>query len=234
MGHQAGDHFLRQVAERLQNVIGARGEIGRSGGRVPGLLPIEDAGSWANCRQGDPDRFSAYPIDDKRRSSGTHGIAVAPYDGVERPRSTRLGLASSRKNGGRGAFALFPDSRTRRRAPSCSRILPGHWPTSKWSCTPAGGAHGGSRGGGFEALLRVGAPRTRGVGPISSSPRRKLPTDHQLGEWRMRRACVTRAAWPERCAWRSTSRRAFTNNGSWTWSRCVGHLRPRSGGVARS
>ena len=32
MGHPAGDELLRQVAERLRNIVGDRGEIGRLGG----------------------------------------------------------------------------------------------------------------------------------------------------------------------------------------------------------
>ena len=46
MGHPAGDDLLRQVAERLRNIIGDRGEIGRLGGdEFQVILPdIDDRG----------------------------------------------------------------------------------------------------------------------------------------------------------------------------------------------
>ena len=47
MGHQVGDELLRQVADRLRNIIGNRGEIGRLGGdEFQVILPdIDDRGS---------------------------------------------------------------------------------------------------------------------------------------------------------------------------------------------
>ena len=85
MGHQAGDELLRQVAERLQRVVGARGEIGRLGGdEFQIMLPdFEDRGQLGELSEKIINLISQpYPIDGKRALIGTSvGVAVAPFDG---------------------------------------------------------------------------------------------------------------------------------------------------------
>src|ERR1044072_9268474 len=113
MGHQAGDGLLRQVAERLRNVIGRRGEIGRLGGdEFQVILPdIDDRGSLGELADKVIQIVSQpYPIDGKGALLGTSvGIAIAPYDGIEKDEITRasdLALYAA-KNGGRGAFRFY-------------------------------------------------------------------------------------------------------------------------------
>ncbi len=88
MGHPAGDELLRQVAERLRNIIGERGEIGRLGGdEFQVILPdLDDRGKLGELADKVIQIISQpYPVDGKRAIIGTSvGIAIAPYDGVEK------------------------------------------------------------------------------------------------------------------------------------------------------
>ena len=113
MGHPAGDELLRQVAQRLTAVIGERGEIGRLGGdEFQVILPdLDDRGKLGELAAKIISIVSQpYPIDDSRAVIGTSvGIAIAPYDGVEREeivRAADLALYAA-KNGGRGAFRFY-------------------------------------------------------------------------------------------------------------------------------
>ena len=113
MGHPAGDELLRQVSERLRNVIGERGEIGRLGGdEFQVILPdLDDRGKLGELASKLIQIVSQpYPIDGKRAIIGTSiGVAIAPYDGVEKDeivRAADLALYAAKK-GGRGAFRFF-------------------------------------------------------------------------------------------------------------------------------
>lgn len=113
MGHPAGDALLQQVAERLRNVVGERGEIGRLGGdEFQIILPdLDDRGKLGDLAEKIIQIVSQpYPIDDKRAIIGTSvGVAIAPYDGLDRDELTRasdLALYAA-KNGGRGAFRFY-------------------------------------------------------------------------------------------------------------------------------
>lgn len=113
MGHQAGDVLLQQVAERLRNVIGDRGEIGRLGGdEFQVIIPdVDDRGKLGELADKVIQIVSQpYPIDDKRAIIGTSvGIAIAPYDGLETEelvRASDLALYAA-KNGGRGQFRFY-------------------------------------------------------------------------------------------------------------------------------
>ncbi|WP_120715907.1 putative bifunctional diguanylate cyclase/phosphodiesterase [Tsuneonella amylolytica] len=113
MGHPAGDALLQQVAERLRNIIGDRGEIGRLGGdEFQVILPdIDDRGKLGEIAEKVIQIVSQpYPIDDKRAIIGTSvGVAIAPYDGIEPDelvRASDLALYAA-KNGGRGQFRFY-------------------------------------------------------------------------------------------------------------------------------
>jgi len=115
MGHPAGDALLVQVAERLRNIIGDRGEIGRLGGdEFQIILPdLDDRGKLGEIADKVIQILSQpYPIDEKRAIIGASvGIAIAPYDGIEREelvRSSDLALYAA-KNGGRGQFRFYSD-----------------------------------------------------------------------------------------------------------------------------
>lgn len=113
MGHQAGDELLKQVAQRLQQVMPEKCEIGRLGGdEFQVMLPdIEDRG-----RLGDIGRkiieivSQPYSIDGSRCIIGASvGIAIAPFDGIEADdlvRSADLALYAA-KGGGRGQFRFY-------------------------------------------------------------------------------------------------------------------------------
>jgi diguanylate cyclase (GGDEF)-like protein len=113
MGHPAGDDLLQQVAERLRNIIGERGEIGRLGGdEFQVIIPdVDDRGKLGELAEKVIQIVSQpYAIDDKRAIIGTSiGIAIAPYDGLETEelvRASDLALYSA-KNGGRGQFRFY-------------------------------------------------------------------------------------------------------------------------------
>jgi diguanylate cyclase (GGDEF)-like protein len=114
MGHPAGDAVLVQAAERLRAVIGDRGEIGRLGGdEFQIILPdMDDRGTLGELAEKIIKIVSQpYPVeDDKRAVIGTSvGIAIAPYDGVDKEelvKASDLALYAA-KNGGRGQFRFF-------------------------------------------------------------------------------------------------------------------------------
>ena len=115
MGHPAGDALLKLVGQRLTSVVGQRGEIGRLGGdEFQIILPdIDDRGKLGEIA-GKMVQFLSqpYPLGDKHAVIGASvGIAVAPYDGVDRDELTRnadLALYAA-KNGGRGQFRFYTD-----------------------------------------------------------------------------------------------------------------------------
>ncbi|ABC63044.1 putative bifunctional diguanylate cyclase/phosphodiesterase [Erythrobacter litoralis] len=114
MGHPAGDAVLVQASERLRAIIGDRGEIGRLGGdEFQVILPdIDDRGTLGEIAEKIIKIVSQpYPVeDDKRAIIGTSvGIAIAPYDGVEKEelvKGSDLALYAA-KNGGRGQFRFY-------------------------------------------------------------------------------------------------------------------------------
>ena len=113
LGHAAGDHLLQQVAERLRNAVGGRGEIGRLGGdEFQVLVPdLDDRGELGEIAKRIIQMVSQpYSLDEGRCVIGCSvGIAIAPYDGIERDELTRaadLALYAS-KNGGRGQFRFY-------------------------------------------------------------------------------------------------------------------------------
>ena len=114
LGHAAGDSVLVQASERLKTVIGDRGEVGRLGGdEFQVILPdIDDRGTLGEIAEKIIQMVSQpYPLDEgKRGIIGTSvGIAIAPYDGLEREELTKasdLALYAA-KNGGRGQFRFY-------------------------------------------------------------------------------------------------------------------------------
>ncbi|MXO85474.1 EAL domain-containing protein [Altererythrobacter aurantiacus] len=113
LGHAAGDQLLVQVAQRLTSVLGEIGEIGRLGGdEFQVMLPdIDDRGKLGEIAKKIITMLSQpYSVEEGRCSIGASvGIAIAPYDGIERDELTRaadLALYSA-KNGGRGQFRFY-------------------------------------------------------------------------------------------------------------------------------
>ncbi|NBW76318.1 MAG: EAL domain-containing protein [Sphingomonadaceae bacterium] len=114
LGHPAGDELLKQVAQRLQRVLGEKSfEIGRLGGdEFQVILPdIDDRGRLGEIAMTVITMLSQpYQIDGSRCVIGASvGIAIAPYDGItseELVRSADLALYAS-KGGGRGQFRFY-------------------------------------------------------------------------------------------------------------------------------
>jgi diguanylate cyclase (GGDEF)-like protein len=114
LGHPAGDELLKQVAQRLQQVVTEKGcEIGRLGGdEFQILLPdLDDRGRLGEIAKTVITMLSQpYQIEGSRCVIGASvGIAIAPYDGIdadELVRSADLALYAS-KGGGRGQFRFY-------------------------------------------------------------------------------------------------------------------------------
>ncbi|HUQ13979.1 MAG TPA: EAL domain-containing protein [Novosphingobium sp.] len=206
LGHQAGDDLLKQVAQRLERVIGERGEIGRLGGdEFQVILPdLDDRGKLGELAAKIIQIVSQpYAIGDDRAIIGTSvGIAVAPYDGVEKDdiiRASDLALYAA-KNGGRGAFRFYSsdlkdEAEERqlieddlREALAADELALHYQPVVRASDNMVVG---------FEALMRWDHPERGPVGPNVFIP---IAEDssliNSLGEWALRRACEDALSWP--------------------------------------
>ncbi len=113
LGHPVGDALLKQVAERLRQVVDKNGEIGRLGGdEFQILLPdIDDRGRLGELGSKIIEILSQpYSLGENRCVIGASvGIAIAPYDGVEPGelvRNADLALYAA-KDGGRGQFRFY-------------------------------------------------------------------------------------------------------------------------------
>jgi diguanylate cyclase (GGDEF)-like protein len=207
MGHPAGDELLRQVAERLRGIIGDRGEIGRLGGdEFQVILPdLDDRGKLGEIAEKVIQIISQpYPIEDKRAVIGTSvGIAVAPYDGLDKDelvRASDLALYAA-KNGGRGQFRFYSadlkDEEEERRlllddlreALVTDQLQLHYQPVVRTKDNVVVG---------FEALMRWEHPERGYVPPGTFIPAAEESNlIIQLGEWALRRACEDAAKWPD-------------------------------------
>ncbi|WP_425491052.1 EAL domain-containing protein [Novosphingobium flavum] len=206
LGHPAGDSLLKQVANRLERVVGTPGRVGRLGGDefqviIPGRLEREELGRLAQrviSTLSEP-----YQIDGHRVVIGVSvGIALAPDDGVTSEaiiRNADLALYAA-KDGGRGrhhfyAPDLHSDAEERRQLEQDLRdaLLQGglelfYQPVVHTASETVAG---------FEALLRWNHP-TRGW--LSPTKFVAIAEDAgmiaQIGEWALRTACRDLAHWP--------------------------------------
>jgi diguanylate cyclase (GGDEF)-like protein len=207
LGHQAGDELLKQVADRLTRVIGDRGEIGRLGGdEFQLILPdMDDRGKLGELAAKVIQIISQpYPIDDKRAIIGASvGIAIAPYDGVEKDdliHSSDLALYAA-KNGGRGQFRFYSadlkDEAEERRlleddlrdALENEQLQLHYQPVVRVEDNMVIG---------FEGLCRWEHPERGSVSPnVFISIAEESNLINLLGEWAMRRACRDALNWPK-------------------------------------
>jgi len=206
MGHPAGDELLKQVAKRVRTIVGDRGEIGRLGGdEFQVILPdLDDRGKLGEIAEKIVKIVSQpYPIDDKSAVIGTSiGIAVAPYDGVEKDelvRSSDLALYAA-KNSGRGQFRFYSadlkDEEEERRllvedlrdALDNDQLQLNYQPVVRTDDHMVVG---------FEALMRWVHPERGAVSPAVFIPiAEELNLINQLGEWALRKACTDALQWP--------------------------------------
>ncbi len=207
MGHPAGDELLKQVAKRMRTIIGDRGEIGRLGGdEFQVILPdLDDRGKLGEIAEKIVKVISQpYPIDDKSAIIGTSiGIAVAPYDGVEKEelvRSSDLALYAA-KNSGRGQFRFYSadlkDEEEERRllvedlrdALDNDQLELHYQPVVRTDDHMVVG---------FEGLMRWVHPERGAVSPGVFIPiAEELNLINQLGEWALRKACTDALQWPK-------------------------------------
>ncbi|HSG35252.1 MAG TPA: EAL domain-containing protein, partial [Sphingomonadaceae bacterium] len=207
MGHQAGDELLKQVAERLTNIIAGRGEIGRLGGdEFQIIIPdMDDRGALGEIAEKAIQIVSQpYPIGDKRAIIGTSvGVAIAPYDGLERDELTHsadLALYSA-KNGGRGQFRFYTadlkdESEERallmedlREALANDKLELHYQPVVRTDDNMVVS---------FEALMRWEHPERGYVSPGLFIPiAEELNLIIPIGDWALRRACTDAAKWPK-------------------------------------
>jgi diguanylate cyclase (GGDEF)-like protein len=206
MGHPAGDELLRQVAERLRAIVGERGEIGRLGGdEFQVILPdLDDRGKLGELAGKVIQIVSQpYPIEGKRAIIGTSvGIAVAPYDALEKAdmvRASDLALYAAKK-GGRGQFRFFSadlkDEEEERqellddlREALANDQLELHYqPVVRTADNVVVG---------FEALMRWEHEERGSVSPAVFIPAAEEGNlINALGEWALKIACKAAVDWP--------------------------------------
>ncbi|MFZ1743464.1 MAG: EAL domain-containing protein [Pontixanthobacter sp.] len=206
LGHPAGDELLKQVAQRLQSILGNGCEIGRLGGdEFQIMLPdVDDRGKLGDLAQRLIQMISQpYSIEGSRAVIGTSiGIAIAPYDGIEADElvsSADLALYAA-NGGGRGQFRFYSSdlkdgARLRKQIEEDLRDalhqeeLELHYQpiisseTGKVAC--------------FEALMRWNHPERGWISPAQFIPiAEETSIIADIGEWAIFRACRDAASWP--------------------------------------
>ncbi len=207
MGHQAGDEVLRKAAERIRQIVGDKGEVGRLGGdEFQVMIPdCDDRGQLGEMAEKIINLVSQpYPIDGKQAIIGTSvGVAIAPYDGLEREElvhAADLALYVS-KHGGRGQFRFYTadmkdESEERellmddlREALSNDQLELHYQPVVRTEDNMVVG---------MEALMRWEHPERGFVSPGMFIPAAEESNlINILGAWALQRACRDAQAWPE-------------------------------------
>ncbi len=206
LGHPAGDALLKQVAERLRNVIDKNCEIGRLGGdEFQVILPdIDDRGRLGEIAKTIIAMISQpYSIDGSRCVIGASiGIAIAPYDGIqseELVRSADLALYAS-KGGGRGQFRFYSSdlhAEAERRRQIEEDLRDALDKDQIWLAYQPVVETGTNKVVGLEALLRWSHPELGEVSPGIFIPiAEETNLIGALGDWALRRACNDAVQWP--------------------------------------
>ncbi|NML94136.1 EAL domain-containing protein [Novosphingobium olei] len=206
LGHPAGDALLKQVAQRLERVIGKHGRVGRLGGDefkviLPGKTEREKLAPIA--AQVIEALSQPYSIDGSRVMIGASvGIALAPDDGVTSEaliRNADLALYAA-KDGGRGRYHFYApdlhsDAEERRQLEEELRDAVANGGLELYYQPVVQTAT--ERITGFEALLRWHHPEQGFISPAKFIP---IAEDTGLiatiGEWALRTACQDLAKWP--------------------------------------
>ncbi len=206
LGHPAGDELLKQVAQRLKQIMPDRCEIGRLGGdEFQVILPdIDDRGRLGEVAKKIIEMVSQpYSIDGSRCVIGASvGIAIAPYDGIdseELVRSADLALYAS-KDGGRGMFRFYSsdlhaEAERRRQieedlrdALAKDQIHLVYQPVVEAVSNKVIA---------FEALMRWEHPELGSVPPTIFIPiAEETNLIGALGDWALKTACKAASEWP--------------------------------------
>jgi len=206
LGHPAGDELLKQVAQRLQQIIPEKCEVGRLGGdEFQVILPdIDDRGTLGEIAKKIIAIVSQpYSVDGSRCVIGTSvGIAIAPYDWIvadELVRGADLALYSAKGNG-RGQFRFYSselhNEAERRRqieedlrdALARDQIYLAYQPVVAAATNTVVA---------MEAVLRWAHPELGEVSPGIFVPvAEETNLIGPLGDWALRRACADAAGLP--------------------------------------
>ncbi|MEM7700347.1 MAG: EAL domain-containing protein [Pseudomonadota bacterium] len=212
MGHPAGDALLKQVAQRLERVIGPKGRCGRLGGdEFEVLMPGEqDREALAHIAKEIISSLSQpYTIDGQSVVIGASvGVALAPYDGTSSEdliRNVDLALYAA-KDSGRGVHRFYAEdlhSAAEERAELEQELRDAlHTGGLTLYYQPVVYA-ANEKIVGFEALMRWIHPKRGFISPEKFVP---IAEDagliDQMGQWALRTACEDLARWPKsiRCA----------------------------------
>ncbi|RVT43698.1 putative bifunctional diguanylate cyclase/phosphodiesterase [Sphingobium algorifonticola] len=207
LGHPAGDQLLRNVSQRLQQVIGERGRVGRLGGDefkvvLPGATDRRMLATLADAVIASLSQ--PYAIDGHQVVIGASvGIALCPADGVTTDaliRNADLALYAA-KGDGRGVHRFYAadmhaDAEDRRQLEHDLRqALAADGLRLVYQPVVSAAQE---RISGFEALLRWEHPVRGAISPADFIP---IAEDagliSQIGEWVLRTACRDAAIWPE-------------------------------------
>jgi len=206
LGHPAGDALLKQVAQRLERVVGKVGRVGRLGGDefeviVPGKSERTQLGHLAG--QIIENLSQPYSIEGSRVMIGASiGIAIAPDDGQSSEaliRNADLALYAA-KDGGRGRYHFYAadlhsDAEERRKLEDDLRDAVAHGGLELYYQPVVQTAT--EKITGFEALLRWNHPDHGWISPAKFIPvAEDAGLIASIGEWALRTACQDLSSWP--------------------------------------
>jgi diguanylate cyclase (GGDEF)-like protein len=207
LGHAVGDKLLQAVAGRLGALIRETDTVARMGGDEFAIVQValEQPADAATLATRIIEAISApYDIDGHQVTVGTSvGIAIGPNDGVDPDQLMRnADLALYRgKSEGRGIYRFFEPGMDlelkARRALECdlrNALVEGQFELYYQPVINLG--HGNITG--FEALIRWIHPERGIVPPAEFIPlAEEIGLIVRIGEWAIRQACATVAAWPD-------------------------------------
>ena len=212
MGHPAGAALLKQVAQRLERVIGSHGRCGRLGGDefqmiVPGNGDQETLTHIA--KEIINSLSQPYSIEGQSVVIGASvGVALAPHDGTTSEdliRNVDLALYAA-KDAGRGVHRFYAKdlhSKAEERA-ELEQELREAIQTGGLSLFYQPVVYAANEKiVGFEALMRWNHPKRGFISPEKFIP---IAEDagliDQMGQWALRTACEDLSRWPQsiRCA----------------------------------
>ncbi len=206
LGHQAGDLLLKQVAQRLQRVVGDAGLVGRLGGdEFQIVLPgIDNRDTLSTLARELIDALSQpYFISGASVAIGCSiGIAITPHHGRDSEtliRNADLALYAAKADG-RGVHRFYSDemlagAKSRKQLEDDLRqaVTEGAFHL----CYQPVVSTKTTRIVGYEALIRWNHPTRGMVSPADFIPiAEECGLIEAIGSWVMRTACTAAARWP--------------------------------------
>ena len=205
-GHPAGDELLKQVANRIERIVGNKGEIGRLGGDEFQIM-LQDVDDRAELGEL-ADRLikmisQPYQINNTRVSIGTSvGIAVSPFDGVEPEdlvKAADLALYGA-KGKGKGCYRFYnvdmrDGAQTRNQIETdLRRALEDGELRMYYQPIVSAKDHNLKC---LEALMRWEHPERGFIPPSQFIPvAEEIGMITELGDWALREVCREASEWP--------------------------------------